>query len=74
MELLKVLKILIAKNELLTDLEERSKKIYDKNNIINMVYKTTKIHILPEYEIYNLVIGKPDSNKYNKIINTIYNL
>lgn len=60
LELLKVLKILIIKNELITDLENKTKKFYDKNNIINMVYKTTKIRILPEYEIYNAIFGKPN--------------
>ena len=32
----------------------------EKNNIINMVYKTTKIRLIPQYEIYNYIIGKPD--------------
>ena len=73
LELLKVLKILITKNELVTDLEERAKRIYDKNNVINMVYKTTKIRILPEYEIYNTILGKPPKKEpYNAdIINDI---
>ena len=50
--------------------------MYDKNNIINMVYKTTKIQILPEYEIYNLIIGKPTKKEpYNdNIINDIKSL
>ena len=76
LELLKIIKLIIDKNELLTDLEDKNKKMYDKNNIINMVYKTTKIQILPEYEIYNLIIGKPTKKEpYNdNIINDIKSL
>jgi len=57
--LLTILKILIEKNEMLNDLEDKAKRTYDKNTIMNMVYKTTKIKILPEYELYNSIIGKP---------------
>jgi hypothetical protein len=73
LELLKVLKILITKNDILTDLENKTQKIYDKNNIINMVYKTTRIQILPEYELYNSILGKPTKlNPYNDdILNEI---
>jgi hypothetical protein len=67
LELLKIIKILIDKNEILDDLENK-RKTYDKNNIINMVYKTTKIRIMPEYEIYNSIIGKPNREKPYDII------
>ena len=34
-----------------------------------MVYKTTKIQILPEYEIYNSIIGRPNKKEpYNENI------
>jgi hypothetical protein len=69
LELLKIIKIVINKNSLLIDLEDTTKKKLDKNNIINMVYKTTKIQILPEYEIYNSIIGKPQKKEtYNENI------
>jgi len=73
LELLKILKIVIAKNELIFDLEDKTKRTLNKNNIINMVYKTTKIQILPEYEIYNSILGKPNKKEpYNEdIINDI---
>jgi hypothetical protein len=76
LELLKVLKILITKNDILTDLEIKTQKTYDKNNIINMVYKTTRIQILPEYELYNNILGKPTKLKpYNdEILNDIRRL
>ena len=31
----------------------------ETNEIINMVYRTTMIKIMPEYEIYDNIIGKP---------------
>ena len=31
----------------------------ETNQIINMVYRTTMIKIMPEYEIYNNIFGKP---------------
>ena len=76
LELLKIIKILIDKNELIFNLEDKTKKTLNKNNIINMVYKTTKIQILPEYEIYNSILGKPNKKEpYNEnIINDIKSL
>jgi hypothetical protein len=76
LELLKIIKILIEKNELLFKLEDKTKRTLNKNNIINMVYKTTKIQILPEYEIYNSILGKPNKKEpYNEnIINDIKSL
>jgi hypothetical protein len=73
LELLRILKILIEKNNMLNNLEDKSKRMYDKNSIINLVYKTTKIKILPEYELYNSIIGKPTKkNPYDdNIINDI---
>ncbi len=73
LELLKVLKMLVEKNALLNELENKTNRLYDKNNIINLVYKTTKIRILPEYELYNSIIGKPTKkNPYNEdIVNDI---
>lgn len=71
LELLKILKILIDKNDTLNDLnlKDKSKIVYDKNSIISMVYKTTKIRILPEYEMYNSMLGKPNKQThYNEEI------
>ena len=76
LELLKMIKIFLNTNDLLIDLEDKTKAKYDKNNIINMVYKTTRVQILPEYEIYNSIIGKPNKKEpYNQyIINDIKKL
>lgn len=73
LELLKILKILIQKNDIINKLNNNSRNTYDKNSVISMVYKTTKIIILPEYELYNSILGKPTkSTTYNQdIINDI---
>jgi hypothetical protein len=76
LELLKIFKILIDKNDMLNGLNDKYKRGYDKNSIISMVYKTTKIRILPEYELYNSILGKPNKQTpYNEdIINDIKTL
>ena len=68
--------MLLNTNDSLTDLESKTKAKYDKNHIISMVYKTTKIQILPEYEIYKSIVGKIDKNNpFNEqIINDIKKL
>lgn len=59
-ELLKVLKLLINEHNLLEEIETKNTNKRDPTQIVNMVYKTTMIRLLPEYEIYNSVIGKPN--------------
>lgn len=67
LELLKIFKMLIDKNDILNSLKDKTKIAYDKNSIISMVYKTTKIRILPEYELYNSILGKPNKKSpYNE--------
>lgn len=77
-EFLKVIKILLEKNELLNEYESQVNYKKEKNYITSMIYKTTKIVLLPEYEIYNSIIGKPQrstNEKYDeKIINEIATL
>jgi len=59
-ELLKMLNIVLEKTDLLNDIERKQHLPTEKNNILNMVYKTARIQLLPEYEIYHLFIGKPN--------------
>jgi hypothetical protein len=64
-----ILKILFTKNDMIFDLESKITQSYDKNNIINMAFKTTRIQILPEYEIYNSILGRPTKpSTYNEDI------
>ena len=58
-ELLKILKLLLDKHNLLIDTESQQKMKRDPNEVVSMIYKTSKIQILPEYEIYNSILGRP---------------
>jgi hypothetical protein len=72
-ELLKILKLLIDKHNLLIDSEKQINNIKDPNDIVSMIYKTTMIRLVPEYEIYNSIIGRPKrelNQKYNEEIIT----
>ena len=77
-ELLKVLKILIDNYKLLESYNGTSNGKRDKNEVMSMVFKTSMIRLLPEYEIYDSILGKPKRDfgeSYDvKIINHIKNL
>ena len=77
-EFLKIIKIVLEKNEQLNEYESQVNYKKEKNYITSMIYKTTKIVLLPEYEIYNSIIGKPKrstNEKYDEnIINEIVRL
>jgi hypothetical protein len=65
-ELLKILKLLLDKHNLLIDLESQYKMKHDPNEVVSMIYKTSMIRLLPEYEIYNSIIGRPNTEGYNE--------
>ena len=45
------------------DLTELEKKLYGKNNDIGtIIFRTKMIKLRPEFEVYNLLIGKPEKN------------
>ena len=58
-EMLKVFKVLIEKHKILEDYDKTMNGKRDSNEIMTMVFKTTMIKLLPEYEIYNSIFGKP---------------
>lgn len=58
-EMLKVFKVLIEKQKLLEDYDEKMNGKRDSNEIMTMVFKTSMIKLLPEYEIYDSIFGKP---------------
>jgi hypothetical protein len=68
-EIIKAFELIICEHQQLEDLE---KKIYSGNkDFSTMIYKTTLVRLKPEYEIYDIILGKPDKNlneKYNDII------
>jgi hypothetical protein len=57
--MLKVFKVLIEKHKILEDYDKNVNAKRDSNEIMTMVFKTTMIKLLPEYEIYNSIFGKP---------------
>lgn len=70
-ELLKILKILLDKHNLLIDVESQHKMKHNPNEIVSMIYNTSTIRLLPEYEIYNSILGRPNKEKkesYNEDI------
>jgi hypothetical protein len=70
-ELIKILKMLVDEHNLLIDSEKQLNNIKDPNDVVNMIYKTTMIRLLPEYEIYNSILGRPKrelSQKYKEEI------
>ena len=74
-QLLKVIKLLVDKQNLLDASEKNQSNTSEPNKIVNMVYKTSMIRLLPEYEIYNSIIGKPNKSSYDEnIINEIKRL
>jgi len=58
-EMLKVFKVLIEKQKILEDYDKTMNGKRDSNEIMTMVFKTAMIKLLPEYEIYNSIFGKP---------------
>ena len=65
-ELLKILKLLLDKHNLLIDVESQFKIKQDPNEIVSIIYKTSMIRLLPEYEIYNSILGRPKTEGYNE--------
>lgn len=54
-------------------LEELEKTIYggDSKDVTTMIYRTAMIRLKPEYEIYDIIYGKPkksENQEYNTII------
>jgi hypothetical protein len=58
-EMLKVFKVLIEKQKLLEDYDANINGKRDPNEIMTMVFKISMIKLLPEYEIYDSIFGKP---------------
>tara|TARA_Y100000992_G_C21271189_1_gene496941 strand:- start:2465 stop:2989 length:525 start_codon:yes stop_codon:yes gene_type:complete len=62
-DILEMVQIVINEHNQLFDLE---KEKYSSNNTNSLIYKTKIIRLKAEYEIYNLVYGKPKKNEiYN---------
>ena len=62
-KLLRVLKILIENQKLLESYNESVNGKSDPNEVISIVFKTSMIRLLPEYEIYDSIVGKPKKER-----------
>ena len=58
-DILEMVEIVINEHNQLFDLE---KEKYSTNNSNSLIYKTKIIKLKAEYEIYNLIYGKPNKN------------
>ena len=70
-DLLKVFKVLIEKQKLLEDYDENKNGKRDPNEIMTMIFKTSIIKLLPEYEIYDSIFGRPKrelNEKYDDVV------
>ena len=63
-DMLKLFEIMIEEHKILDDTERR---LYNtttsKEQFASLIYKTTKIRLLPEYEVYDSIFGKPKREK-----------
>ena len=77
-DLIDVLKLLVEKHKLLEETSNsnfsnfsNSNSSKSKNELLSLVFKTTSIKLLPEYELYDSILGKPKKElkqKYNELI------
>ena len=67
-EIIKAIEVIYFEHKQLEKLEQQ---VYGAENVSTMHYKTSLIKLKPEYEIYNVIMGKPDKykkEKYNDLI------
>lgn len=68
-EMLRAFETMLIEHKQLDELE---KTIYgSENDVSTIMYKTAMIRLKPEYEIYDMIFGRPDRNKdgrYNEDI------
>lgn len=71
--MLQIVKLSLDNNDELNRLEEN---LFGNNNsVAQLSIKIPRIRLSPQYELYNMIIGKPVNNKYDDtIINHINNL
>jgi hypothetical protein len=59
-DLLELLQLVTEKHKLLEDQERKTSSSNSKEQIISMVFRLAPIRLLPEYELYNSILGKPN--------------
>jgi hypothetical protein len=59
-ELLKIIKIMIQNYRTIDEYEQKiNAKKMQANDVVSMIFKTSQIRLLPEYELYDSILGKP---------------
>lgn len=59
-ELLKIIKIMVQNYKTIDEYEQKiNAKKMQANDVVSMIFKTTQIRLLPEYELYDSILGKP---------------
>jgi len=70
-----MLELLAEEHKQIEDLERRLNSILStRDQFFTMVYKTKRIKLLPEYEIYDSILGKPLREKGQQYKDEIINL
>jgi len=70
-DLLQVIKICMNNYQKIENFEKQNNANSHTKEVMSMVFKTTKIRLLPEYEIYDNILGKPNkqlNQKYNEYV------
>jgi len=70
-EILHIFDMLVEHYNQVIDLEKQFYKTDAKNQVIQMVYRTTMIKLRPEYELYDNILGKPKEKYREDIIQDI---
>jgi len=71
-----ILQLIFAIHSEHLELEDLEKKLYRADDTGTFAYKTTRIRLKAEYELYNLILGKPEQGEQydSLIIQKILNL
>jgi hypothetical protein len=62
-DLLNLLEKVLSEHRQLEEIEKKSIGLGSNEEVMSFVYKTTAIRLKPEYEIYNVILGKPQREK-----------
>ena len=66
-ELLRVIKKLVENYQTLETYEKQTfSSRLNANEVSSLIFKTTKVRLLPEYEIYDSILGKPKKELQEK--------
>lgn len=59
LDLIQLLQLVAEKHKIVEEQERTTHSSVTKEQIVSMVFRLTPIRLLPEYELYNSIFGKP---------------